>query len=124
VADQPIAFSASQPRSTATDARPSSAAIQSATFRLDHNPPSGAGTQRRARSFSRSSGFCAIYRQLGAEISGQCQALNACEAQPRQGPLRLILQDERLVPMRPGLRAGYFLQALALAGGTGSTILR
>jgi hypothetical protein len=34
--DQPIAFSASQPRCGATDVRPSSPAIQFATLRLDH----------------------------------------------------------------------------------------
>ena len=55
--DQPIAFSASQPRCGATDVRPSSPAIQSATLRLDHSPPSGGGSRSRARGFARSSGF-------------------------------------------------------------------
>src|SRR5215470_12175153 len=55
--DQPIDFSASQPRCGATDVRPSSAAIQSATLRLDHSPPSAGGSQSRSRSFAKSSGF-------------------------------------------------------------------
>ena len=38
---QPIAFSASQPRWGNTAARPSSPAIQAATFGLVHKPPSG-----------------------------------------------------------------------------------
>ena len=40
---QPIAFSASQPRWGNTAARPSSPAIQAATFGLVHKPPSGGG---------------------------------------------------------------------------------
>lgn len=55
--DQPIAFSASQPRCGATGAKPSSAAIQPATLRLDHAPPPGGGSRRRSRSFAKSSGF-------------------------------------------------------------------
>jgi hypothetical protein len=55
--DQPIAFNASQPRCGATDVRPSSTAIQSATYRLDHSPPSGGGSRSRSRSFASSSGF-------------------------------------------------------------------
>ena len=43
--DQPIAFNASQPRCGATEVRLSSPAIQAATLRLDHSPPSGAGEQ-------------------------------------------------------------------------------
>src|SRR3954452_21170965 len=41
--DQPIAFRASQPRWGKTAASPSSLAIQAATLRLDHRPPSGGG---------------------------------------------------------------------------------
>ncbi len=41
--DQPIAFSASQPRWGKTAASPSSPAIQAATFELVHSPPSGGG---------------------------------------------------------------------------------
>src|SRR6516162_2546118 len=55
--DQPIAFSASQPRCGATNVRPSSPAIQSATLRLDHSPPSGGGSRSRSRSFAKSSGL-------------------------------------------------------------------
>ena len=55
--DQPIAFNASHPRCGATDLRSSSAAIQSATLRLDHSPPSAGGSRSRSRSFARSSGF-------------------------------------------------------------------
>jgi hypothetical protein len=49
--DQPIAFKASQPRCGATDAKPSSPAIQAATLRLDHRPPSGGVSSRRTRNF-------------------------------------------------------------------------
>src|ERR1700719_3669204 len=55
--DQPIAFNASQPRCGATDARPSSLAIQAATLLLDHNPPSAGGSPSRSRSLARSPGF-------------------------------------------------------------------
>jgi hypothetical protein len=55
--DQPIACNASQPRCGATDVRPSSPAIQFATLRLDHSPPSGGGSRSRSRSFARSPGF-------------------------------------------------------------------
>jgi len=54
--DQPIAFKASQPRWGATDLRPSSPAIQAATLRLDHRPPSVADSPRRSRNFASSSG--------------------------------------------------------------------
>jgi len=55
--DQPIAFSASQPRWGKTSASPSSPAIQRATFGLVHSPPSGGGSSRRALSLSSRSGF-------------------------------------------------------------------
>src|SRR5215207_8474589 len=55
--DQPIAFSASQPRWGKTAASPSSPAIQAATFELVHSPPSGGGARRCALSLSSSSGF-------------------------------------------------------------------
>src|SRR5215204_7677127 len=44
--DQPIAFRASQPRWGKTSASPSSPAIQAATLRLDHSPPSGGGSRK------------------------------------------------------------------------------
>src|SRR3954471_8043179 len=55
--DQPIAFSASQPRWGKTSASPSWPAIQAATLRLVHNPPSGGGSRRRGWSLSSRSGF-------------------------------------------------------------------
>src|SRR4051794_14797889 len=54
--DQSIALSASQPRWGKTAASPSSLAIQAATLRLDHRPPSGGGWVKRARKRARSSG--------------------------------------------------------------------
>src|SRR3954469_99573 len=55
--DQLIAFRASQPRGGKPAATPSSPAIQAATLRLDHRPPSGGGASRRALSLSSRSGF-------------------------------------------------------------------
>src|SRR6185312_8492766 len=55
--DQPIAFSASQPRWGNTAASPSSPAIQAATLGPVHSPPSGGGARRRALSLSSSSGL-------------------------------------------------------------------
>ena len=55
--DQPIAFNASQPRCGATEGRLSSPAIQAATLRLDHSPPSGGGSSRRRRNLASRSGF-------------------------------------------------------------------
>lgn len=55
--DQLIALSASQPRCGATDTKPSSPAIQAATLRLDHSPPSGGGSRRRRRNLSSRPGF-------------------------------------------------------------------
>src|SRR6202040_3459948 len=55
--DQPIAFNASHPRCGAIDTKPSSPAIQFATLRLDHSPPSGGDSRRRSRSLSSRSGF-------------------------------------------------------------------
>src|SRR5689334_14167660 len=55
--DQLIALSASQPRWGKTAARPSSPAIQAATFGLVHRPPSGGSSSRRALSFSSRSGL-------------------------------------------------------------------
>jgi hypothetical protein len=48
----PIALSASQPRCGASFSSPSSAAMKSATLRLDHTPPSGGGSRSRILSFS------------------------------------------------------------------------
>src|SRR6185312_9101750 len=53
---QSIALRASQPPWGRTAARPSSPAIQAATLRLDHRPPSGGGASSRARNRSRSAG--------------------------------------------------------------------
>src|SRR5215210_9202845 len=58
--DQPIAFSASHPRWGKTSASPSSPAIQAATLRLDHRPPSGGGWVKRARKHSRSAGLSTL----------------------------------------------------------------
>src|SRR3954471_9450842 len=58
--DQLIALSASQPRWGKTAASPSSPAIQAATFRLDHRPPSGGGWVKRARKRSRSPGLSTL----------------------------------------------------------------
>src|SRR5215207_2957434 len=55
--DQPIAFSASQPRWGKTAASPSSPAIQRATFGLVHSPPSGGGSRKRSLSLSSRSGL-------------------------------------------------------------------
>src|SRR4051812_13210438 len=54
--DQSIAFRASQPRWGKTAASPSSLAIQAATFRLDHRPPSDGGVASRSGNRARSSG--------------------------------------------------------------------
>src|SRR5215211_3134079 len=54
--DQPIAFSASQPRWGKTSASPSSLAIQAATLGPVHRPPSDGGVASRARNRARSSG--------------------------------------------------------------------
>src|SRR3954447_13475957 len=58
--DQSIALRASQPRWGKTAASPSSLAIQAATFRLDHRPPSGGGWIKRARKRSRSPGLSTL----------------------------------------------------------------
>src|SRR5829696_1848308 len=58
--DQSIALSASQPRWGKTSASPSSPAIQAATLRLDHRPPSGGGWVKRSRNRSRSSGLSTL----------------------------------------------------------------
>ena len=55
--DQPIAFSASQPRCGASFSSPSSSAIQRATLPLVQSPPSGGGSFKRTRSRSNNSGF-------------------------------------------------------------------
>jgi hypothetical protein len=55
--DQPIARNASQPRCEATCASPSRPAINSATLRLLHNPPSGGGSLSRSFNSAKSSGL-------------------------------------------------------------------
>jgi len=71
--DQPIAWSASQPRCGASLSSPNWAAIQAATFPLVHRPPSGGGSRSRSLSLFSSSGgehgrSCAV---VAAQIS-QC----------------------------------------------------
>src|SRR5215213_3020044 len=58
--DQPIARSASQPRCGRSVLRPSSPAIQAATFGPLHSPPSGGGSRRRSRTRARSSGLSTL----------------------------------------------------------------
>src|SRR5829696_139981 len=75
--DQPIAFRASQPRWGKTAASPSSPAIQRATLRLDHRPPSGGGWVKRARNRSRSAGLSTLgalplRRRKSPRASGPC----------------------------------------------------
>src|SRR5829696_1081581 len=75
--DQPIAFSASQPRWGKTVASPSSPAIQRATLRLNHRPPSGGGWVKRARNRSRSAGLSTLgalplRRRKSPRASGPC----------------------------------------------------
>src|SRR5215217_2926567 len=75
--DQPIAFSASQPRWGKTSASPSSLAIQAATLRLDHRPPSGGGWVKRARNRSRSAGLSTLgtpplRRRKSPSAAGPC----------------------------------------------------
>src|SRR5689334_3634030 len=72
-----IAFSASQPRWGKTAASPSSPAIQAATLRLDHRPPSGGGASSRARNRARSSGRSTLgapplRRRRSPRASGPC----------------------------------------------------
>src|SRR5215211_8578167 len=54
--DQPIAFSASQPRYGKTSASPSSLAIQAATLGPVHRPPSDGGVASRSGNRAKSSG--------------------------------------------------------------------
>ena len=75
--DQPIAFKASQPRCGATDMRPSSPAIQVATLRLDHSPPSGGGSRRRSAQLRQKIGLqdrcrCAV---AAAQIAESLRSL-------------------------------------------------
>src|SRR4051794_8774127 len=75
--DQSIALSASQPRWGNTAASPSSPAIQAATLRLDHRPPSGGGWVTRARNRSRSAGLSTLgtpplRRRRSPRASGPC----------------------------------------------------
>ena len=55
--DQPIALSASQPRCGATRSNPNCSAIQSATLRLFHKPPSGGGCRSRCFNAASKSGL-------------------------------------------------------------------
>ena len=80
--DQQIAFSASQPRCGATDVRPSSPVIQSATLRLDHSPPSAGGSRSRSRSLPKAqvSGSFPAHRCGGADRR-EPQAPQHCNGQ-------------------------------------------
>src|SRR3954463_7706823 len=74
---QPIALRASQPRWGKTAASPSSPAIQAATLRLDHRPPSGGGWVKRVRNRSRSAGRSTrgtppLRRRRSPRASGPC----------------------------------------------------
>src|SRR4029453_18616148 len=75
--DQPIAFSASQPRWGKTSGTPSSPAIQRPTFGPVHRPPSGGGASSRARNRSRSAGRSTLgtpplRRRRSPRASGPC----------------------------------------------------
>src|SRR3954447_17318521 len=75
--DQLIAFRASQPGGGKPAASPSSPAIQAATLRLDHRPPSGGGASSRARNRSRSAGLSTpgtppLRRRRSPSASGPC----------------------------------------------------
>src|SRR3954452_16689922 len=75
--DQLTAFRASHPRGGKTAASPSSPAIQAATLRLDHKPPSGGGASSRARNRSRSAGRSTLgalplRRRKSPRASGPC----------------------------------------------------
>src|SRR3954453_5400958 len=75
--DQLIAFRASQPRWGKTAASPSSPAIQAATLRLVHRPPSGGGWVKRVRNRSRSAGLSTLgtpplRRRRSPSASGPC----------------------------------------------------
>src|SRR4051812_13205052 len=94
--DQLIAFRASQPRWGKTAASPSSPAIQlaiqAATLRLDHRPPSGGGASSRARNRSRSAGCSTLGTPpLRRRKSPSASGPSACDAK-REG-LILMLQD-------------------------------
>src|SRR3954471_15031215 len=88
--DQSIALSASQPRWGKTAASPSSPAIQAATLRLDHRPPSGGGASSRARNRSRSSGRSTLgtpplRRRRSPRASGPCVLYRARSCSIQRG---------------------------------------
>jgi hypothetical protein len=75
--DQPIAFSASQPRWGKTSASPSSPAIQAATLGPVHRPPSDGGVASRSGNRARSSGQSTLgalplRRRKSPRASGPC----------------------------------------------------
>src|SRR3954468_1820959 len=83
--DQLIAFRASQPRWGKTAASPSAPAIQPATLRLDHRPPSGGGASSRARNRSRSAGRSTLGTPpLRRRRSPRASGPSACDAK-REG---------------------------------------
>ena len=82
--DQSIALSASQPRWGKTAARPSSPAIQAATLRLDHRPPSG-GTGRRRAEVPRAARATAPEAQ-GAARSARLHCAGAGRPAPQDRP--------------------------------------
>src|SRR4051812_34948541 len=88
--DQPIALRASQPRWGKTSASPSSPAIQAATFRLDHRPPSGGGWVKRVRNRSRSAGRSTrgtppLRRRRSPSASGPCALYRARSCSTQRG---------------------------------------
>jgi hypothetical protein len=85
--DQPIAFNASQPRCGATDVRPSSSTIQSATLRLDHSPPSAGGTKAVAQ----------LRQQLGLQDRCPCTVAAAQIAESLR-PLGIVTGEQLFDP--------------------------
>src|SRR3954463_10942559 len=88
--DQLIALSASQPRWGKTAASPSSPAIQAATLRLDHRPPSGGGWVKRVRNRSRSAGRSTLgapplRRRRSPRASGPCALYRARSCSIQRG---------------------------------------
>src|SRR4051812_1489309 len=73
-----------------TAARPSSPAIQAATLRLDHRPPSGGGWVRRVRNRSRSAGRSTLgapplRRRRSPRASGPCALYRARSCSIQRG---------------------------------------
>jgi hypothetical protein len=116
--DQPIAFSASQPRCGATDVRPSSPAIQFATLRLDHrwrsiatarsqSPPSGGGSLRRVCNFSSRPGFrivadAPLRRRKSPRASGPSALYRASNCSIHRSPNAVVTRFHEFVDKSGG----------------------